>query len=194
MQKSFEAKYSLGMDNHNFSSGIDAFKQQKKKGGRKKIEIKKIEKSSNKQVTFSKRRTGLFKKASELCLLCNASMAIIVFSPAEKLFCFGHPDLEGIVESYLRGDKVFQPLESRERSVSYEECNKQYEEATKKLELEKKNLRETDTLVNGFNRRWWEDPIDQMSETELEQFMVSVYELRRKLAERGGELLMQAML
>jgi len=81
------------MNSSNFSSGIDALKQQKKKAGRKKIEIKKIEKSTNKQVTFSKRRTGLFKKASELCILCDVSVAIIVFSPAEKLFCFGHPDL-----------------------------------------------------------------------------------------------------
>ncbi|XP_014506740.1 agamous-like MADS-box protein AGL62 [Vigna radiata var. radiata] len=188
--------FPLGMNNHSFSSDIDAFKQQKKKAGRKKIEIKKIEKSSNKQVTFSKRRTGLFKKASELCILCNVNIAIIVFSPAEKLFCFGHPDFDGIVESYLKGSKVFDPPESRERSsVSYEECNKQYEEAMKNLELEKKNLRETETLVNkGCNRRWWEDPIDQMSQSELEQFMVSVYELRRKLAERGGELLMQSMI
>jgi len=141
--------FPLVMNSLNFSSGTDAFKQQKKKAGRKKIEIKKIEKSTNMQVTFSKRRTGLFKKASELCILCDVSVAIIVFSPAEKLFCFGHPDLEGIVESYLQGAKVFVPLESRERSVSYEECNKQYEEAMKKLELEKKNLKETETVFRG---------------------------------------------
>lgn len=90
------------MDNPDFAMGME----KKKNTGRKKIVIKKIEKCSNKQVTFSKRRAGLFKKASELCILCNVNIAIIVFSPAEKLFCFGHPDVEGIVGRYLKGEKV----------------------------------------------------------------------------------------
>ncbi|RVW69858.1 Agamous-like MADS-box protein AGL62 [Vitis vinifera] len=48
---------------------------------RQKIEIKKIEKKRSLEVTFSKRRTGLFKKASELCFLCSVEAAVIVFSP-----------------------------------------------------------------------------------------------------------------
>ncbi|KAL8461041.1 hypothetical protein ACS0TY_032503 [Phlomoides rotata] len=53
----------------------------KKTQGRRKIEIKKIQK-----YTFSKRRTGLFNKASELALLYSAQIAILVQSPAEKIF------------------------------------------------------------------------------------------------------------
>ncbi|KAK7347783.1 hypothetical protein VNO80_22322 [Phaseolus coccineus] len=177
------------MDNADSGVGMDRLKQpeKKKNTGRKKIVIEKIEKSSNKQVTFSKRRVGLFKKASELCILCNVNVAIIVFSPAEKLFCFGHPDVEAIVGNYLKGAKVLVPSVSR---GSYEESNMQYEEAMKSLALEKKNLTETEALVKGMSRRWWEDPIDQMSERELEQFMVSLYELRKKLTERAGQLFM----
>ncbi|KAG2407546.1 Agamous-like MADS-box protein [Vigna angularis] len=177
------------MDNPDFAVAMDRLKQpQKKKNtGRKKIVIKKIEKSSNKQVTFSKRRAGLFKKASELCILCNVNIAIIVFSPAEKLFCFGHPDVEGIVGRYLKGEKV---LVASERRGSYEESNMQYEEAVKNLALEKKNLIETEKMVKGLSRRWWEDPIDETSERELEQFMVSLYELRKKLTERAAQLFM----
>ncbi|KAF7840708.1 agamous-like MADS-box protein AGL61 [Senna tora] len=65
---------------------MDFLKQTKKTKttGRKKIEIKEINKEANKQVTFSKRRAGLFKKACELCVLCNAQLAVIVFSPADK--------------------------------------------------------------------------------------------------------------
>jgi len=177
------------MDNPRFPVAMDRFKQpeKKKNTGRKKIAIEKIEKSSNKQVTFSKRRVGLFRKASELCILCNVNIAIIVFSPAEKLFCFGHPDVEAIVGSYLKGAKVLVPSESR---GSYDESNMQYEEAMKNLALEKKNLAETQTLVKGLTRRWWEDSIDLMSERELEQFMISLYELRKKLIERAGQLFM----
>jgi hypothetical protein len=53
---------------------------------RKKIEIKKIDNISSRQVTFSKRRKGLFKKAQELSTLCDADIALMVFSETSKLF------------------------------------------------------------------------------------------------------------
>nr|GEW58124.1 agamous-like MADS-box protein AGL62 [Tanacetum cinerariifolium] len=59
--------------------------------GRKKIEIKKIEKYNNRHVTFSKRRNGLFKKGAKLCVLTGAKIAIIVNSPGGRVFAFGHP-------------------------------------------------------------------------------------------------------
>lgn len=56
--------------------------------GRGKIEIKKIENANSRQVTFSKRRAGLLKKAQELAILCDAEVAVIVFSNTGKLFEF----------------------------------------------------------------------------------------------------------
>nr|KAJ0226359.1 hypothetical protein LSAT_V11C100040700 [Lactuca sativa] len=56
--------------------------------GRGKIEIKKIENVSTRQVTFSKRRAGLLKKAHELSVLCDAEVAIIVFSNTGRLYEF----------------------------------------------------------------------------------------------------------
>ncbi|XP_010558910.1 PREDICTED: agamous-like MADS-box protein AGL15 [Tarenaya hassleriana] len=56
--------------------------------GRGKIEIKRIENANNRQVTFSKRRAGLLKKAHELAVLCDAEVAVIVFSNSGKLFEF----------------------------------------------------------------------------------------------------------
>jgi len=53
---------------------------------RKKIEIKKIDNTTARQVTFSKRRRGLFKKACELSTLCDAEIALMVFSATGKLF------------------------------------------------------------------------------------------------------------
>ncbi|KAK3002617.1 hypothetical protein RJ639_021905, partial [Escallonia herrerae] len=52
---------------------------------RGKIQIKKIENSTNRQVTYSKRRSGLFKKASELSVLCEAQVSIIMISSTRKL-------------------------------------------------------------------------------------------------------------
>lgn len=51
-----------------------------------KIKIKKIDNATARQVTFSKRRRGLFKKAEELSVLCEADVALIIFSSTGKLF------------------------------------------------------------------------------------------------------------
>ncbi|CAM6017342.1 unnamed protein product [Sphagnum balticum] len=53
-----------------------------------KIEIKKIKNPTSKQVTFSKRRGGLLKKAHELAVLCDAEVALIIFSRTRKMFEF----------------------------------------------------------------------------------------------------------
>ncbi|KAL1534819.1 Floral homeotic protein, variant 2 [Salvia divinorum] len=52
---------------------------------RGKIQIKKIENQTNRQVTYSKRRNGLFKKAHELTVLCDAKVSIIMISSTQKL-------------------------------------------------------------------------------------------------------------
>jgi len=57
-----------------------------RKMGRGKIEIKRIENTTNRQVTFCKRRNGLLKKAYELSVLCDAEVALIVFSTRGRLY------------------------------------------------------------------------------------------------------------
>ncbi|CAB4300218.1 unnamed protein product [Prunus armeniaca] len=57
--------------------------------GRGKVELKRIENKINRQVTFSKRRNGLLKKAYELSVLCDAEVALIIFSSRGKLHEFG---------------------------------------------------------------------------------------------------------
>ncbi|XP_028788381.1 agamous-like MADS-box protein AGL62 [Neltuma alba] len=171
---------------------MDIIKQTKKSTttGRKKIEIKEIDKDSNKQVTFSKRRTGLFKKASELCVLCNAQIAMIVFSPADKAFCFGQPNVEAVLRRYLRGGAEDNNDASEFSSASYEELNRQHEEAARALEMEKQQLEEIENVAKVWNRgNWWDEPIDEMDLDELEQYVAAMHELRRKVAEKADELM-----
>jgi MADS-box transcription factor, plant len=59
--------------------------------GRGKIEIKRIENSSNRQVTFSKRKNGIIKKAREISVLCDCTVSIVIFSSSGKLFEFCSP-------------------------------------------------------------------------------------------------------
>ncbi|KAL4184701.1 hypothetical protein AMTRI_Chr10g226790 [Amborella trichopoda] len=54
--------------------------------GRGRVQLKRIENKINRQVTFSKRRSGLLKKAHEISVLCDAEVALIVFSTRGKLY------------------------------------------------------------------------------------------------------------
>ncbi|MED6106531.1 Agamous-like MADS-box protein agl21 [Stylosanthes scabra] len=68
--------------------------------GRGKIAIRRIDNTTNRQVTFSKRRTGLMKKAKELSILCDAQIALIVFSCTGKLYEFSSTSMKAITERY----------------------------------------------------------------------------------------------
>ncbi|KAI9123401.1 hypothetical protein K1719_004701 [Acacia pycnantha] len=182
---------------------MDLMKQMKKTTttGRKKIEIKEIDKDSNKQVTFSKRRTGLFKKASELCVLCNAQIAIIVFSPADKAFCFGQPNVEAVLRRYQttedrRGEEPVRAASEAGSSVSsYEELNRQHEEAVRALEMEKQQMEEIENVATVWDRgNWWDEPIGEMDLDQLEQYVMAMHELRRKVAEKADDFMRVAIM
>ncbi|KAL8478526.1 hypothetical protein ACS0TY_030428 [Phlomoides rotata] len=68
--------------------------------GRGKVVLKRIENPTNRQVTFSKRRTGLLKKAFELSVLCEAEVAILIFSPSGKAFQFSSHDINRTITRY----------------------------------------------------------------------------------------------
>lgn len=74
---------------------------EKKTKGRRKLEMKKIGDIDALQVTFSKRRSGLFKKASELSTLCGAEIGIVVYSPAGRAFTFGQPGVDAVGDRFL---------------------------------------------------------------------------------------------
>eukprot|EP00250_Pteridium_aquilinum_P026393 c32943_g1_i1 orf=278-937(-) len=70
--------------------------------GRGKIDIKRIENTSNRQVTFSKRRVGLMKKAQELSILCDADVGLIIFSSSGKLFEFASSSMAKLIERRMK--------------------------------------------------------------------------------------------
>ncbi|KAM7483106.1 hypothetical protein LguiB_007689 [Lonicera macranthoides] len=71
--------------------------------GRGRVQLKRIENKINRQVTFSKRRSGLLKKAHEISVLCDAEVALIVFSTKGKLCEYATDScMERILERYER--------------------------------------------------------------------------------------------
>lgn len=74
--------------------GRDLREKKKKSMGRGKIVIRRIDNSTSRQVTFSKRRSGLLKKARELSILCDAEVGLIIFSSTGKLYDYSNTRLD----------------------------------------------------------------------------------------------------
>ncbi|KAK3403804.1 hypothetical protein EUGRSUZ_K00190 [Eucalyptus grandis] len=71
---------------------------------RGKVQMRRIENTTSRQVTFSKRRTGLLKKAHELSVLCDAEVAVIIFSQKGRLHEFSSNSEKLIVECLASAD------------------------------------------------------------------------------------------
>ncbi|XP_048119175.1 myocyte-specific enhancer factor 2A isoform X4 [Alosa alosa] len=81
--------------------------------GRKKIQITRIMDERNRQVTFTKRKFGLMKKAYELSVLCDCEIALIIFNSANKLFQYASTDMDKVLLKYTEYNE---PHESRTNS------------------------------------------------------------------------------
>ncbi|XP_044489618.1 MADS-box transcription factor 23-like isoform X1 [Mangifera indica] len=68
--------------------------------GRGKIVIRRIDNTTSRQVTFSKRRNGLLKKARELSILCDAEVGLIIFSSTSKLYDYASTSMTSVIERY----------------------------------------------------------------------------------------------
>ncbi|XP_073032592.1 MADS-box protein defh21-like isoform X2 [Primulina eburnea] len=76
--------------------------------GRGKIEVKRIENNTSRQVTFSKRRAGLMKKTHELSVLCDAQIGLIVFSSKGKLteYCTPQLSMKQMIDRYVQAKGI----------------------------------------------------------------------------------------
>ncbi|XP_024859541.1 myocyte enhancer factor 2aa isoform X9 [Kryptolebias marmoratus] len=81
--------------------------------GRKKIQITRIVDERNRQVTFTKRKFGLMKKAYELSVLCDCEIALIIFNSSNKLFQYASTDMDKVLLKYTEYNE---PHESRTNS------------------------------------------------------------------------------
>ena len=93
--------------------------------GRGKIEIKRIDNATSRQVTFSKRRSGLFKKAKELAILCDAEVGLIVFSSTGRLYDFASTRFDcfsSLLLTYVRSASYISVRAERERERERERC------------------------------------------------------------------------
>ncbi|XP_020575361.1 floral homeotic protein AGAMOUS-like isoform X2 [Phalaenopsis equestris] len=149
----------------------------KEKMGRGKIEIKRIENTTNRQVTFCKRRNGLLKKAYELSVLCDAEVALIIFSTRGRLYEYANNSVKGTIERYKKAST------DNSNTGSISEANSQYyqQEATK--------LRQQITNLQNSNRNLLGDALTTMSLRDLKQLETRLEKGINKIRAKKNELL-----
>ncbi|GMI87938.1 hypothetical protein HRI_002463100 [Hibiscus trionum] len=157
---------------------------ERKNLGRQKVEMVKMTKESNLQVTFSKRRGGLFKKASELSTLCGVELALIVFSPGKKVYSFGHPSVDTVIDRYLscntQDNSITSQLIEAHRESNVRQLNMELTQVTNELEAKRK-LGEELHRMNKANQQqyWFWSPIKELDLSQLQQLKSALEKLKK---------------
>nr|AFG73587.1 short vegetative phase protein [Brassica napus] len=154
---------------------------------REKIQIRKIDNATARQVTFSKRRRGLFKKAEELSVLCDADVALIIFSSTGKLFEFCSSSMREVLERHNLQSKNLEKLDQPSLELQLVEnsdhalLSKEIAEKSHRLrqmrgeELQGLNIEELQQLEKAL-----ESGLARVIETKSEKIMNEISYLQRK--------------
>ncbi|CAB4297776.1 unnamed protein product [Prunus armeniaca] len=156
---------------------------------REKIKIKKIDNLPARQVTFSKRRRGIFKKAAELSVLCESEVAVVIFSATGKLFDYSSSSMKDVIERYQAhingGEKFDEPsIELQPENENHIRLSKELEEKSRQLrqmkgeDLEELNFDELQKLEQLVDAS-----LGRVIETKDERIMSEIMALERKRAE-----------
>nr|BAG31395.1 PLENA-like MADS-box protein [Torenia fournieri] len=148
-----------------------------RKNGRGKIEIKRIENTTNRQVTFCKRRNGLLKKAYELSVLCDAEVALIVFSNRGRLYEYANNSVRATIDRYK------QATSDTPNSMSTSEANTQfYQQEAAKF---RRQIRE----IQKSNRQILGEGVTGMHLKELKNTETKVEKAISRIRSKKNELL-----
>ncbi|RWR86438.1 AGAMOUS-like protein [Cinnamomum micranthum f. kanehirae] len=152
-------------------------KNSKRKMGRGKIEIKRIENTTNRQVTFCKRRNGLLKKAYELSVLCDAEVALIVFSTRGRLYEYANNSVKATIERYKK------VCADSSNGGSSTELNTQF------YQQESSKLRQQIGILQNANRHLMGEALSSMTVKELKQLESRLEKGITRIRSKKNELL-----
>nr|QOJ53896.1 APETALA1-like protein AP1-2 [Tagetes erecta] len=149
--------------------------------GRGKVQLRRIENKINRQVTFSKRRGGLLKKAHEISVLCDAEVALIVFSNKGKLFEFSTDScMESILERYER--------------YSYTERQLVTPDATpRSWTLEYNKLKSRAELLQRNHRHYMGEELESLSLKEIQHLEQQLDAGLKNIRTRKNQLLHESI-
>lgn len=154
---------------------------------REKIQIRKIDNATARQVTFSKRRRGLFKKAEELAILCDADVALIIFSATGKLFEFSSSSMKEILDRHnLQSknlEKMLQPSLELQLVENSNHTRLRKEVAEKSLQLRQmrgEDLRGLKIEELQQLEKSLEAGMNRVVERKSERIMKEIHDLQKK--------------
>lgn len=101
---------------------------------RGKTQMKRIENATSRQVTFSKRRNGLLKKAYELSVLCDAEVGLIVFSPRGRLYEFASSSMQETIARYVRHTRDTQQDKEKTNAENMQNLKEEAANLMKKID------------------------------------------------------------
>ncbi|GMH15252.1 hypothetical protein Nepgr_017093 [Nepenthes gracilis] len=146
--------------------------------GRGRVQLKRIENKVSRQVTFSKRRAGLVKKAHEISVLCEADVALIVFSNGGKLSEYSSDSrMEKILERYER-------FSCAGRQLAFDNIQSQgiwtfdYEKLKAKMELLQRNY-----------RNFLGEDLDQLSMKEIQSLEQQLDAALKQIRSRKNQIM-----
>ncbi|XP_047946788.1 agamous-like MADS-box protein AGL19 isoform X3 [Salvia hispanica] len=144
---------------------------------RGKTELKRIENATNRQVTFSKRRSGLLKKAFELSVLCDAEVALMVFSSTGKLceFSSSSSGINKTIDRYMANAAVSSGS-NMEENLKLTTDDQSSDDLLKKMEF----LEESKRLLGEGLDSCSTEELDQL-ERQLEHSLRSIRATKTKL-------------
>ncbi|KAL3631255.1 Alpha-glucosidase 2 [Castilleja foliolosa] len=160
--------------------------------GRGKVELKRIENKINRQVTFAKRRNGLLKKAYELSVLCDAEVALIIFSNKGKLyeFCSTSCSMAKTLERYHRSN--YDAIEAHQLSPSNEESG--YQEYLKmKARVEALQLSQRVGQINGHHEHLLGDDLGNLGPKELDQLECILHSSLKNIRSKQTQLMFEQL-
>ncbi|XP_058097028.1 MADS-box protein JOINTLESS isoform X2 [Magnolia sinica] len=166
---------------------------------REKIQIKKIDNVTARQVTFSKRRRGLFKKAEELSILCDAEVALVIFSATGKLFEYSSSSMKEIIERHTMHSKNLQKLD-QQPSLELQLENSNYNRLSKQVADKSHLIRQMrGEDIQGLTleelqklEKTLETGLSRVMERKGEQIMKEISGLQIKVSNRVGIVISHA--
>ncbi|XP_022737459.1 truncated transcription factor CAULIFLOWER A-like [Durio zibethinus] len=150
--------------------------------GRGRVQLKRIENKINRQVTFSKRRSGLLKKAHEISVLCDAEVALLVFSNKGKLSEYSTDScMERILERYERYSYT-------ERQLAAEEI-----EQNGNWTLEHAKLKVRMEVLQKNQRHFMGEDLENLSLRELQNLEQQLDSALKHIRSRKNQLMFESI-
>uniref|UniRef100_A0A0D9WUP0 MADS-box transcription factor 15 n=1 Tax=Leersia perrieri TaxID=77586 RepID=A0A0D9WUP0_9ORYZ len=150
--------------------------------GRGKVQLKRIENKINRQVTFSKRRNGLLKKAHEISVLCDAEVGAIVFSPKGKLYEYATDNrMDKILERYERYSYAEKALISAESESEGNWCH-EYRKLKAKIET-----------IQKCHKHLMGEDLESLNLKELQQLEQQLESSLKHIRSRKGHLMIESI-